>query len=160
MGIFTLDERTGIVALGIAFTIGVIVVHGTENICLAILSCLLILHRATGVDTLYPVVHPFEIWSIASLIAHTPDDDARMIAQGEHITLVAFKVHLLKVSALGQCTFAITHAMALQISLCYNVDACRVAQIIPAGVVGIVGRTNGIDVQPLHDANVLTHTFC
>ena len=47
--------------------------------------------------------------------------------------------------------------MTLEIGLGYKIEACRVAELIPAGIVGIVGGAHGIDVELLHDANVLTH---
>ena len=66
-------------------------------------------------------------------------------------------MHLGKILALSQRLLTITHTMTLQIGLSHDIETCRVTQVIPAGVVRIVRRTHGIDVQLLHDANVLTH---
>ena len=49
--------------------------------------------------------------------------------------------------------------MAFDIGFCGDVESVLVAEFIPAWVVGIVAGTNGIDVQLLHDADVLNHAF-
>ena len=89
VGILALDEGTGIVALGILVAITIVVVHGAEDVGLAVLACLLVLHGARRVDRFDPVIDVLEVGTITSLVAHAPDDDAGMVAQGEHIALIA-----------------------------------------------------------------------
>ena len=82
-----------------------------------------------------------------------------MVLERFHISLVALHVHQFKVLVLGQRPLTITHTVTLQIGLGSEVDAVLVAQVIPAGVVGIVTRTYRIDVQLLHNLDVLNHAL-
>ena len=159
MSILTLDKWTGIVALGIFLTVAIVEVHGAEDVCLAVLSGLLVLYGTSGVNALDPVVDGLEVRAVTSLVTHAPDDDAGMVAQGEHIALVALQVHQLEVLTLGKRLLTIAHAMALEVGLCHEIQACRVAELIPAGIVRIVRGAHSIDVQLLHDTDVLTHTL-
>ena len=68
--ILTLYQRTGIVRLGIFLTVFVAHVHRTEDVGLAPVASLLILHRTRGVVSLDPVVHLFKVWTVAGLVAH------------------------------------------------------------------------------------------
>ena len=82
-----------------------------------------------------------------------------MIAQGEHISLITLEVHQSEIIAFGQCRFAITHAMTLEVSFSHEIETSRVAELIPTGIVRIVRSANGIDVKLLHDADILTHAI-
>ena len=121
MSILTLDERTRVIRLGIVLAVAIAHIHRTEDVRLAPLARLLVLYR-TIIYTLNPVVALLKVRTVASLVTKTPDDDTRMVAQGEHISLVALQMHLLKVSTLGQRTFSITHTVTLQIGLCHEVQ--------------------------------------
>ena len=138
MGIFALDERTGVVSLGIFLAVFIAHVHRTEDVCLAPMTSLFVLHRTCAVDRLDPVVATLEVRAIASLVAQAPDDDARMVAQRQHIGLVALQMHLCKVFTLRQSALTIAHAMALKISFCHEIEASLVAEVIPSRIVGIV----------------------
>ena len=69
MGVLALDQRTGIVALGVFLAVLIAIVHRTEDIGLALTASLLILHRARGVVGLHPVVAFLEVRTIAGLVA-------------------------------------------------------------------------------------------
>ena len=127
VGILTLDKRTRILALGIFLAITIIVVHRTEDIGLPPVTRLLILNGARGIYRFNPVVDSLKIWSVACLVAHAPYDDTGVVAQGEHISLIALEVHLSEVRALSKCSLAIAHSMTLEISLGYQIETCRVA---------------------------------
>ena len=60
---------------------------------------------------------------------------------------------------LGQRLLAVAHAVALDVGLGRDVDAVFVAEVIPAGVVGIVAGAVGIHVKLLHHLDVLNHAF-
>ena len=47
--------------------------------------------------------------------------------------------------------------MALDVGLGQHVEAVAVAEVVEHGVVGVVRCAHGIDVQPLHGADVLLH---
>ena len=159
MGILALNERTGIVALAVLVAHLIPIVHRTEYVGLAVLSCLLILYGARLVDTLYPVVHALEVLAIAGLVAHRPDNDAGMVAQQTDVGLVALQVHLRIVLTLGQRLVAIAHAVTFEIGFGRDVDACFIAEVVPTRVVGIVRGAHGIDVQLFHDGNILAHAL-
>ena len=72
MSIFALDERTWIVALRVSLATAISVVHRTEDVGLAILSCLLVLYWASLVDRLHKVVGILEVLAISGLVAKTP----------------------------------------------------------------------------------------
>ena len=69
VGVLTLDERTGIVALGVFHAVFIAQVHRTEDIGLAVLTSLFELTGTRLVVGLHPVVGPFEVRSVASLVA-------------------------------------------------------------------------------------------
>ena len=49
--------------------------------------------------------------------------------------------------------------MCLEVCLCHDVQAVLVAEFIPHGVVGIVARAHGIDIELFHQADILNHPF-
>ena len=157
MGILTLDEWTGIICLDIFLTIPVVHIHRTEDICLASMTSLLILHRTHLIECLDPVVCFLEVRSIASLITKTPDNDRGMITEGDDISLIALQMGLLIILTLGKCTLTITHAMTLHISLSRQVDTILVTEVIPTGIVRIVTGAYSVDIQLLHNFQVLDH---
>ena len=159
MGILALDQRTGVIALRIALAILVTVVHRTEDIGLAILTSLLILHRTGAIVGLHPIVGFLEVWTIASLVTQRPHNDARMVLERAHITFLTLDMCLRIILTFGQRTFAITHTMTLDIRLSCHIDAVFVAEVIPAGIIGIVTSAHRVDVQILHDLNILNHAF-
>ena len=69
MGVLALDERTGIVALGILHAVFITQVHRAEDIGLAVLTSLFKLAGTRLVVGLHPVVGPFKVRTIASLVA-------------------------------------------------------------------------------------------
>ena len=80
-----------------------------------------------------------------------------MVLKRPHIGLIALHVHQFKVLVLGQCLVAVTHSVALKVGLSRHVDTILVTKIIPTGIIRIVAGTYSIDVQLLHDFNVLNH---
>ena len=159
MGILTLYQRTGIVCLGIFLAVLIAHIHRTEDVCLAVVASLLILHRTSRIVSLHPVVGLLEIGAIAGLIAQRPDNDAGVVLERHHIALLALYMSLGIVGTLGQSLVTITHAVALDIRLCRQIDAILVAEVVPTGIVGIVAGAYGIDIQILHDLDVLNHAL-
>ena len=66
-------------------------------------------------------------------------------------------MHLLEICALGQRAVAVAHAVALEVGLGSQVNTVFVAEVVPTRVIGIVTGTHGVDVQLLHDLDVLNH---
>ena len=82
-----------------------------------------------------------------------------MILERLHVGLVTLQVHLLEVCALGQRTLAVAHSVTLQIGFGRHVETVLVAKVIPAGIVGIVTGAHSVDIQLLHNLDVLNHTL-
>ena len=76
-----------------------------------------------------------------------------------HIAILALKMSQFVVLTLGQRSFAITHAMTLKVRLSREVDAVLVAEVVPTGVIGIVAGAYSIDIQILHNLDVLNHSL-
>ncbi len=81
VSIFALYEWTLIVVLGILFATFVVVIHRAEDVGLAVLPGLFILHGACAVALLHPVVGFLEVRPVASFIAKTPHDYGRMVSE-------------------------------------------------------------------------------
>ena len=82
-----------------------------------------------------------------------------MIAQREHIGLVALHVCQFVAWVLGKGVFAVSHSVRLYVGFCRHVDAILVAEVIPSRVVGIVTSADGVDIELLHYLYVLYHAF-
>ena len=64
-----------------------------------------------------------------------------------------------KCLVLGEGFFAVAHAMRFEVGLSGEVDTILVAEVVPTGIVGIVAGTYGIDIELLHDLDVLNHAL-
>ena len=117
------------------------------------------MYRTSLVGSLYPVVSLLEVGTIARLVAQAPYDDRWMVLERHDITLVALQVHLLKIRALGQCALSVAHAVTLQVGLGSQIDTILVAEVVPTGIVRVVAGAHGIDVQLLHNLDVLDHAL-
>ena len=159
--VLTLDERLlEVVILAISLARPRCVVHRTEDICVAAFAMgLLPLAGTALVLSLHPVVGGFEVRAVHGLVAQRPNDDGGMIEVRAHVVLVALQNLLGEQRLLGLCLGTIAEAVALLIGLGGHVDAVLVAQVIPHGIVGIVAGAYGVDVQALHDLDVLNHAL-
>ena len=159
MGILALDERTGIVAVGILLTSVVAVIHGTENIGLSVLACLFILYGTAVINGLNLIVCLLEVGTIARLVAQTPDDDAGVVLLHKHIIAVAFYMCQFVRSVLCQGALAIAHTVAFDIGLAHDIESVLVAKVIPTGIIAIMAGAHGIDIEFLHHLDVLDHAL-
>ena len=80
-----------------------------------------------------------------------------MVVEHFHIVLVAFQDLLSKHGLFGGRVIPVTKAMPLLVGLGYHIKTILVAQLIPLWVVGIVTGTHGVDVELLHNLDVLYH---
>ena len=159
MGILTLDVRFGAITLTILLALLIVDVHRTVDVGLAVITTTLILHRTSLVVSLHPVVCLLEVDAIARLIAQTPHDDGRMVHKGLHIALVALDMGLKILRELRQRLLAIAHTMGLQVSLSGDIQTIFIAKVVPARIVRIVTSAHRIDIQLLHDLDVLNHAL-
>ena len=49
--------------------------------------------------------------------------------------------------------------MTLEVRLSGEIDTVFVAEVIPAWIIGIMAGAHGIDVELLHDADILNHAL-
>ena len=72
--------------------------------------------KATGVFLFDPIIAGLEVRSVATFVAHRPQDDARMVEIALHVASVAFQMCFLVARFFGQRGFLESHAVALQIA--------------------------------------------
>ena len=159
MGILALDERTGIITLGILLASIVAVIHGTENISLSVLSSLFILYGTAIIYGLDLIISLLEVRTIACFVTQTPDDDAGMVLLHKHIITVALYMCQLIRSVLGQSAVTIAHTVAFDVGLAHNIESVLVAKVIPTGIIAIMAGAHGIDIEFFHHLDVLDHTL-
>ena len=80
-----------------------------------------------------------------------------MVVKHFHIVLVAFQDLLSKHGLFGGRVVLVAKTMPLLIGLGYHIKTILVAQLIPLWVVGVVTGAHGIDVELLHNLDVLYH---
>ncbi len=78
-----------------------------------------------------------------------------------HVVLVALQnlFSELRLRHRRSLVAAISKCVALLVGLGCDIETILVAQVIPAWVVGIVACAHGVDVEALHDLDVLNHAF-
>ena len=158
VGILALDE--GFVGV-LAVTLHVVVVgiHGATDIAVAGVAGLLILCGTAVVVSLDPVVGSLEVRTVTGLVTQAPEDDRGVVLEGHHVADVTLQMSLGEGGVLGQRTLTVAHTVALDVGLGYYVETILVAQLIPTGIVGIVAGAHGIDVEFLHDLDILNHAL-
>ena len=158
VGILALDE--GFVGV-LAVTLHVVVVgiHGATDIAVAGIAGLLILCGTAVVVSLDPVIGSLEVRTVTGFVTQAPEDDGGVVLEGHHVADVTLQMSLGKGGVLGQCTVTVAHTVALDVGLSHYVDTILVAQLIPAGIVGIVTGAHSIDVEFLHDLDILNHAL-
>ena len=82
-----------------------------------------------------------------------------MVLIGNNVTLLTLDMCLGKSLVLGEGLLAIAHTMTLEVRFCCQVDTILVAEVIPTWIVGIVTSTNGVDIQILHNLDILNHAL-
>ena len=82
-----------------------------------------------------------------------------MIDERLHIALVALDVRHDVLRELGERLLFVSHTMRFEVSLSGDVDTVFIAKVIPARITWIVAGANGVDVQLLHDFDVLDHAL-
>lgn len=163
MGIFALNQRLGRIRRAVALAPPVVAVHRADDVgevgrgLEAVVHRTLVVHRTRRVVGLEPLVAALEVGAHARLVAHRPDDDRGVVLVAARHALVALQVHPGILRLAGQRLLAVAHAVRLDVRLVEHVDAVAVAEVVPDGVVGIVARTHGVDVELLHDADILHH---
>ena len=160
MVVLALDERHRTVrVLSILFTSTYRIVHRAEDIGTLASVSLLILNRTALVLTLNPLVSLQEVIAHHSLITQTPGYDTRMIEVHGNIVLVALQNLLGKHRFLGSSIIAILETVTLLVSLSYHIDTILIAELVPAWIIRIVTGADSVNIQALHNLDVLNHAL-
>ncbi len=80
-----------------------------------------------------------------------------MVEVALYVTLVAFKVSLCVGGILGEGFVAVAHSVGLDIGLGHYIYTVLVAEVIPQCVIGVVTCAHCVDVELLHELDVLKH---
>ena len=160
MCVFALDERLLLaVVFAIFNTTFIIGIHRTVNIGLAVIIGLFVLYGTARVFGLDPVVGSFEIRTVSGFVTQRPEDDARVVETALYVALVAFQMRFLIRRILGQRGFLIAHTVRFYVGFCHYIDTVFITEFIPVIVIGVVTGTDRIQVELLHDLDVLEHAF-
>ena len=159
MSILTLDIRFYAITLAIFLTLLIVDIHRAMNIGLTVISTTLILHRTSLIIGFHPVIGLLEVDAIATLITQTPYDDGRMVDESLHITLVTLDMSLEVFRELGERFLIISHTMRFKVCLSSHIDSIFITEVIPARIIRIMTGTNSVDIQLLHNLNILNHAL-
>ena len=158
VGILTQDEGAVDVGLGqIGLYLVDAAVHAAIDVGIEVLLGALVLYGAVGLDRFEPAVGVLEVDPVAGLVAQRPDGDRRVVLAPLVHAPRAVHVSLEPGGILGQRSRAVTHAMRLDVGLVDDIESVAVAQVVPIGIVGIVGATHRIDVVLLHQLYIFQH---
>ena len=159
MSIFALDERTGRILLAVVLAIPVVVVHGAEHIGFLGQAGTLVLHGTCVVQSLNGMVCILEVVAMSTLVTHAPENDGWVVLLNLNIADIALHNSLAEVGVLCQTGAVVTHAMTLEVGLGTYIDAIFVAEVVEIWIARIMAGTDSIDIQLLHGADILKHTF-
>ena len=82
-----------------------------------------------------------------------------MVVLHFYVVLVALQNLLSKLRLLGSSIVAILEAVALLVGLCCDINTIFITKVVPYWVVRIVACANGINVQALHNLDILNHAL-
>ena len=157
MGILTLDQRLGGIALAVLDAPLRGTVHRADDVGVVIIVSPLVLHRPGGVIGLDPVVTGHEVRAVSSLVAKAPDNHGRMVDVPEDHPAIPDQMGGLEILPLGESGLTVAHTMRLDIAFVNDIEAVFVTQGVPERVVGIVACTHSVDIQLFHDPDIPDH---
>ena len=82
-----------------------------------------------------------------------------MIETTLYITLVTFQMSFPIIRTFGKGFFTITHSVRLDICFGYDIDTITIAEVIPEVIIGIVASAHRVQIELLHNLDILNHTF-
>ncbi|MFT6862178.1 MAG: hypothetical protein ACJAVK_000733, partial [Akkermansiaceae bacterium] len=95
--------------------------------------------------------------AIARFVAEGPHDDGGVVLDGMNHVGDAIKMGGGPGGVFGERFFFVAHAVGFDVRFGDDVEAVFVAKFVEAGIVGIVGGADGIDVELLHELEVQAH---
>ncbi len=117
-----------------------------------------VVDRPRGVAVLDHLVRGCEVGAVTGLVAHGPDDDRGMVLVPLDHARAAVEDGRLPDRVVGDAVPRVgSEPVGLEVGLVDEVEAVPVAEVVPLGIVGIVGRPHRVDVVLLHQLDVVDH---
>ena len=132
-------------------------IHRADDVGVGFVAGLLIVDRPGGIVLVNPLGVGFEIRAVPRFVAQRPNNDGSVVFVPLEHPHGSVEVGVGPIGVLGQGFVAIAHAVAFDVGFVYQVKAEPVTQVVPGGMVGIVGAAHGVDVVLFHHQDVLLH---
>lgn len=135
------------------------VIHSADNICGLGSPITLVVDKPTLVKALDELVHGPVVAAIARLVAQRPEDDAWAVEVPHDHLASTINVGFLPIRIVG-CELVTIHthnkqAMTLEVALVQDPQAKLICQFVQPGVIDVMRSSDGVDVVPLHEQEVL-----
>lgn len=118
----------------------------------------LVVHKTGLVDTLYHVVHVLVVSPVEGLVAQRPQDDRGVVLVALDHLPRAILIGLSPIWVISGPAFARVsedaEAVTLEVSLIEDPNAELVCEVVKAGVIDVVGGTDAVNVEVLHQKQV------
>ena len=98
-----------------------------------------------------------EVLTISGLVSKAPDDYRRMVEVTLNHSPDPLEVSILIICVMSKRLFAIAHSVRLDIRFIYHIKSIFVAERIPERIVRIMTCPYSIDIELLHDHDILDH---
>ena len=132
-------------------------IHPAIDIGIIVFFRTFVLYRTVFLHRFQPVIRTFEIDSVAGFITQRPNRNRRIILCP--LIHTAGTVHMCTQPRciLSQSRWTVPHSMRFDIRLVYNIKTIPIAQLIPIGMIGVMGTTHCIDIILLHQLYIFQH---
>ena len=159
MGVLDLNQRALRVVFTIFYHIRIPPVHRGIDIRDLKTPVLLVNQKPRRVHGLDGFPCRPEIFTVSCLIAERPEYYRRVVFVNLHIVGVTRHVRILVCRILGNTEIRIHHPVGLHVGLRHHVKPVFVTEIVPIRIVRIMACPYGIDVELLHQTDILLHVF-
>ena len=168
VGVFALDEgtlfceRLLFFRACIFFTLFERGIHGSVEVDVGLLLGALVVDGVfDGGAFADPLGAGFEADAVSGFVPEGPHDDGSVVLEGVDHVGDAIEVGGGPGGVFGEGFFAVTHAVGFDVGFADDVEAVFVAELVEAWIVRVVGGADGVDVELLHELDVLSHGgFC
>ena len=158
MGILAEDQGPIGILFGIANQFRDTGIHGTDDVGMRFFAGLFVVDGPGHIAPVNPTTRRLEIDPVTGLIAQGPDDDRGMVLVPLYHPLGSVQVRLLPERLVAQgLVGTVADAVGLDVGLVDHIETILITQLIPAGHIGIVTGTHGVDVVTFHEQDVLHH---
>ena len=153
MGVLAHEVRFGVTAFRVGDHVVDFRVHSAVHVGRVVVA--LVVNGARRIQLSSQVSHGEKRVACAGLIAEGPHHDGWVIFVALDHSLQAIETRRFpgRVAAGNEAV----HTLRLQVRFIDHVDAVAIAQFVPVRMVRVMGSTHGVDVEALHQQDVLQH---